>query len=98
VAEVVAAGRHRQVGAQAQLGAGRVGEHVGAGPDLLAGPVEKHVGRLQDIGGNVGKAGGLEHLEDHRALGLERGALGRRLTGHQRRPPPRPSPTRGEGA
>jgi hypothetical protein len=76
MAQVIAAGRHREVGAQAELGSGGVGEHERAGPDLLAGAVEEHVGRLQDVGGDMGEARGLEDAQDHRALRLQRGPLG----------------------
>ncbi len=82
--EMVAAGRHGQVGTQAQLAAGGIGEDVGAGADALAGAVEEHVGGLDDVGRDEVESGAGEHRHDALRLRVERLAFGRSPAGHGR--------------
>ena len=82
VAQVIAAGGHREVGPQAHFGAGGIGEHKGPGTDILAGTLEENIGGLDDVGGDVVKAGALKHRHDGGVLPFQRLALGFRFTGH----------------
>ncbi len=74
--QMIAAGRNRDVGPQAQFGAGRIGKNVGAGADILAGALEENVSRLNNIGRDIVEARRLEDAH-HRAFdGFQRASLG----------------------
>ena len=80
--QVIAAGRHREIGPQAHLVAFGIGEDIGIGADVLARAFEKDIGRLQNIGRDMIEARLLEHRHDARILRFERLALGGGSTGH----------------
>ena len=82
MAQVIAAGGHREVRAQAHFSAGGIGEHKGPGADVFAGALKKNIGGLDDVGGDVIKSGALEHRHDGGILPFQRLALGFRFTGH----------------
>jgi len=50
---VIAAGGNRDVGPQAKLSTGRIGEDVSTGADVLAGALEENVSRLNNIGRDI---------------------------------------------
>ena len=74
--------RHGQVGAEAELIAGEVGEHIGAASDLLADLVEEDVGRLKDGRRNLLVARPPETIEQGRGLGFQRLEFFRQFSGH----------------
>ena len=80
--QVIAAGRHREIGPEAHLVPLGIGEDIGIGADVLARAFEEDVGRLQNVGRDVIEARFLEHAHDARILRFERLALRRGLTGH----------------
>ena len=73
---MIAAGRHGEIGPQAQFDAGRIGEDIGAGADVLARAFEEDVSRLKNIGRDMVEAAPLEHAHDARILRFQRPALG----------------------
>ena len=73
---MIATGRHRDVGPQAQFGAGRIGKDVSAGADVLAGALEENVSRLNNIGRDIVEACLLEDAHHGALDGFERAALG----------------------
>ena len=80
--QVEPAGRHGEVGPQAQLLAVHVGEHVSAPAQRLADDVEEHAGWLDDVGRNSLVAGGDEHREQRTGLRLESLEICRRRSAH----------------
>ena len=80
--EIEAAGRHREIGAQAQLRAFGIGEHVGARAQVLADHVEEHVGRLDDGRRHGLAAGRGEHGHQPQRLALQRLELSCGFSGH----------------
>ena len=74
--------RHGQVGAEAELIAGEIGEDIGAASDLLADLVEEDVGRLKDGGRNLLVARPPEAIEQGRGLGFQRLEFFRQFSGH----------------
>ncbi len=71
--------RHGQVGPQAKLVAGEVGEDIGAASDFFADLVEEDVGGLDDRGRNLLVARPPEQIEQAGGLGFESLELFRRF-------------------
>ena len=92
------AGRHGEVGAQAQLLAVGIGEDVGARAQRLADDVEEQAGRLDDARRHLLVAGAREGAHQALRLGFEGFHLLCGFRGHGL--PPEPlgcaSPSRGE--
>ena len=82
VAQVIAAGGHREVRPQAHFSACGIGEHKGPGANILAGTLKENIGGLDDVGGDVIKPGALENRCDGGILAFQRLALSFRFTGH----------------
>jgi hypothetical protein len=82
--EMITAGGHGEIRAQAHLGPFRIGEDIGIGADILARAFEEDIGRLQDVGRDMIEARPFEDGHDALILGGERDALGRGPTGHRR--------------
>lgn len=70
--EIEAAGRHRQVGAQAEFRAVGIGKHVSARAQVLADDIEHQAGGLDDGGRDMLATGRGEHGHQALGLGLER--------------------------
>ena len=74
--------RHGEIGAQAKLLTGEIGEDIGAAAQTLADLIEQDVGRLDQRGRNPLVARRSEHVEQALGLGFEGLELLRRFRGH----------------
>ncbi len=80
--EMIAAGGNSEVRSQTELAAVGIGEDVGARADVLAGRIEKHVSGLDNVRGDEIEAGASEHRHDAPVLRIERLAFGGGFPGH----------------